>query len=160
LQTGDVILDMNGASIAESNQLRMQVSLMQPDQNVHLKIFRNGQYRDVTVDLGVMPGDKLAKASTQNEGTDTSLQGVSVGDLDAQSARQLGLPASTKGVVVTQVDPASAAASAGLREGDVIQEVNRQPVANSADFASAVRKSNGESLLLVDRQGSKMFLAV
>ncbi len=81
-------------------------------------------------------------------------------DLDAQTARQLGLPASTKGVVVTQVDPASQAAGAGLQEGDVIQQVNRQPVANSDEFARAVKRSNGESLLLVDRQGNKMFLAV
>jgi serine protease Do len=160
LQTGDVILDMNGASIAESNQLRMQVSMMNPNQNVHLKIFRDGQTRDVTVQLGEMPGEKLAKAANQSQATDASLQGVSVADLDARTARQLGLPASTAGVVVTDVDPASQAASAGLKEGDVIQQVNRQPVTSTGDFAQAVKKSNGESLLLVNRQGSKLFLAV
>jgi serine protease Do len=160
LETGDVILDMNGSAIAESNQLRMQVALMNPDQSVRLKIFRNGQDRDVTVQLGEMPGEKLAKADSRGESVDTSLQGVSVDALDAQTARQLGLPAATKGVVVTKVDPASAAANAGLREGDVIQAVNRQPVENSADFDRAVRKSSGESLLLVNRQGNRVFLAV
>jgi serine protease Do len=160
LETGDVILDMNGSVIAESNQLRMQVALMNPDQSVRLKIFRNGQDRDVTVQLGEMPGEKLAKADSRGESVDTSLQGVSVDALDAQTARQLGLPAATKGVVVTKVDPASAAANAGLREGDVIQAVNRQPVENSADFDRAVRKSSGESLLLVNRQGNRVFLAV
>jgi len=160
LQAGDVILGINGASIAESNQLRMQVSMMNPNQSVKLKIFRNGQTREVAVQISEMPGEKVAKAATENANTDASLQGVSVENLDAQTARQLGLPASTKGVVVTEVDPASQAASAGLKEGDVIQEVNRQPVANSDDFAHAVKKSNGESLLLVNRGGDKLFVAV
>ena len=63
-------------------------------------------------------------------------------------------------MVVTNVDPASAAASSGLREGDVIQEVNHSKVANSSDFASALRKSKGDSLLLINRKGSKLYLAV
>jgi len=62
---------------------------------------------------------------------------------------------------VTNVDPASAAASAGLRRGDVIQEVNHNKVANPSEFASALQKGkNGDSLLLVNRQGNKMYLAV
>jgi serine protease Do len=160
LQTGDVILGINGVPIAESNQLRMQVSMMNPNQSVRLKIFRNGQTREVAVQISEMPGEKIAKAAVQNDKTDASLEGVSVESLDAGTARQLGLPAATKGVVVTEVDPSSQAASAGLKEGDVIQEVNRQPVANSDDFSRAVKKSNGESLLLVNRGGDKIFLAV
>jgi len=58
------------------------------------------------------------------------------------------------------VDPASAAASSGLREGDVIQEVNHSKVTNSSDFASALRRSKGDSLLLVNRKGNKLYLAV
>ena len=160
LEAGDVILSINGDSIAESNQLRMQVSMMSPNQSVKLKIFRNGQTRDVAVQISEMPGEKVAKAAADSDSTDASLQGVSVQNLDARTARQLGLPPSAKGVVVTDVDPASPAASAGLKEGDVIQEVNRQPVANSGDFARAVKKSNGGSLLLVNRGGDKVFVAV
>lgn len=160
LQTGDVILGINGTPVAESNQLRMQVSMMNPNQTVNLKIFRNGETRNVSVEVTEMPGEKVAKVSTENDNTNASLQGVSVQNLDAQTARQLGLPASTNGVVVTDVDPASQAASAGLKEGDVIQQVNHQPVANSDEFARAVKKSNGESLLLVNRGGDKLFLAV
>jgi serine protease Do len=160
LKVGDVILDINGAAVSERNQLRMQVSMMNPDQNVRLKVFRNGQNLDMTVRLSEMPGEKLAKAGAESEDRDASLQGVSVEDLDARTARQLGLPASTKGVVVTEVDPASQAASAGLKEGDVIQQVNRQPVESASDFARAVKKSSGASLLLVNRAGNEMFLAV
>jgi serine protease Do len=159
LKVGDVILDINGAAVTERNQLRMQVSMMKPDQNVNLKVFRNGQNLGLTVRLSEMPGEKIAKADTASENRDAALQGVSVENLDAQTARQLGLPATTKGVVVTEVDPASQAASAGLKEGDVIQQVNRQPVETASDFARAVNKT-GASLLLVNRAGNEMFLAV
>jgi serine protease Do len=107
-----------------------------------------------------MPGEKVEKASVDQDHSDSALKGVAVEDLDAQTARQLGLPASTKGVVVTNIDPASQAAASGLKEGDVIQQVNRKPVTNSQDFARALGKSDGESLLLVNRGGSKLFLAV
>ncbi|MDQ2901014.1 MAG: PDZ domain-containing protein, partial [Acidobacteriota bacterium] len=106
------------------------------------------------------PGERAERASNDKPDSGNTLNGVSVEDLDAQSAKQLGLPASTKGVVVTDVDPGSQAASSGLKQGDVIQEVNRQPVANAEDFGRAMHKSSGESLLLVNRGGNKLFLAV
>jgi serine protease Do len=161
LQPGDVITEVNGTPVNEQNQLVMTISMMTPGDTAHLKVVRDGQPRDFTLKVEEMPGEKVQRASAeQGSSSDKSLQGVQVEDLDAQSARQLGLPASTKGVVVTNVDPASPAASAGLQEGDVIQQVNRKPVTNSQEFAQALRGSNGDSLLLVNRQGNKIFLAV
>src|SRR5262249_36623316 len=125
LQSGDVITAMNGTPIAESNQLRMNISLVNPGQTVHLKVFRDGQTRDVTARVEEMPGKKVERASHDNGGNgNEALDGVSVEELDARAAREAGVPANTKGVIVTQVDPGSAAAEAGLKEGDVIQEVN------------------------------------
>ena len=160
LQSGDVITELNGNPIVESNQLRMSVSMMNPGEDAHLKVIRDGQTRTFTVKVEELPGEKVQRASAEPVPSDQSLKGVEVEDLDAQSARQLQLPASTKGVVVTNVDPSSQAAAAGLQEGDVIQEVNRKPVANAQEFAQALRRSNGDSLLLVNRQGNKIFLAV
>jgi serine protease Do len=71
----------------------------------------------------------------------------------------LGLPASTSGVVVTDISPSSPLASAGLRTGDVILEVNHQPVRNVAQLEEAVRKAGPNPLLLVNRKGSTLFLA-
>jgi serine protease Do len=160
LKEGDVITEVNGVPVREYNQLVMTVSMMTPGDDAHLKVVRDGQTRMINVKVEEMAADKVKRASAEQSPSDKSLQGVSVEDLDAQSARQLGLPGSTKGVVVTNVDPASAAASAGLHEGDVIQEVNRKPVTNSQEFAQALRRSNGDSLLLINRQGNKLFLAV
>jgi serine protease Do len=161
IQSGDVILSMNGTQIAESNQLRMNVSMMNPGQTVNLKIFRNGQTSNITAQVGELPGKKVERASKDNnESANQALEGVSVEDLNARLARQAGLPANTKGVVVTEVDPGSPAASAGLKEGDVIQEVNHHAVTSSDELSSALHHSNGESLLLVNRGGNKLYLAV
>jgi serine protease Do len=161
MQSGDVILSMNSTPIAESNQLRMNISLMNPGQTVHLKVFRDGQTREVSAQVGEMPGKKVERASRDNGSAGSeALEGVSVEDLNARTAREAGLPANTRGVVVTEVDPGSAAAEAGLQEGDVIQEVNHHAVASSDDLSSALHRSNGESLLLVNRGGNKLYLAV
>ncbi len=160
LQSGDVILSMNETPVVESNQLRMNVSMMNPGQTVHLKVFRNGKTFEVAAQVGELPGKKVERASNESGESEHALEGVSVENLDAQTARQAGVPANTKGVVVTEVDPASPAASAGLKEGDVIQEVNHHAVTNSDDLASALHKSNGASLMLVNRGGNKLYLAV
>jgi serine protease Do len=160
LREGDVITEINGTPVQESNQLRMTVSMMNPGEDARLKVVRDGRTMPFTVKVEEMPGEKVQRASAEPSSSDKMLQGVEVEDLDARSARQLQLPASTRGVVVTSVDPASPAAAAGLHEGDVIQEVNRKPVTNSQEFSQALRRSNGDSLLLVNRQGQKIFLAV
>jgi serine protease Do len=160
LKSGDVIVEINGKKILESNELRMNVSMMEPGQAARLKVFRDGKTIDVTATVSAMPGKPVEKASNESTGGDKTVLGLSVESLTPDDARQLNLPAATKGVVVTDVDPASQAASAGLQKGDVIQQVNRRPVTNAEEFAAAVRHSGGESLLLVNRQGNKLFLAV
>jgi serine protease Do len=160
MQEGDVITAINGTPVEEFNQLRMTVSMMNPGDTANLKVVRNGQTLNVPVRVSEMPGEKMEKASVNQDHTNQTLEGVEVQDLDAQTARQLGLPGSSKGVVVTNVDPASQAAASGLKEGDVIQQVNRKPVTNAEEFAKALHNGNGESLLLVNRGGNKIFLAV
>ncbi len=160
LQSGDVILSVNSTPILESNQLRMNISMMETNQAVKLKIFRNGQTQDVSAMTGELPGKKVERASRAEGEGNSALEGVSVQNLDPRTAQQSGLSANATGVVVTGVDAASAAASSGLREGDIIQEVNRQRVANSDDFANAISKSHGDSLLQISRGGNKLYLAV
>jgi len=160
LERGDIILDVNGKPVADSNGLRMTISMMAPDSEAKLKVLRNGSEREIAVRLTAMPAEQAAANSEdKSSGSPSSaLSGVSVDDLDAQAAGDLGLSPNTKGVVVTNVDPSSEAAEAGLRRGDVIQEVNRQPVKNTADFERAMRSSKDKALLLVNRKGSTMYL--
>jgi serine protease Do len=158
VQRGDVILEVNGKPMESSRELRNTISMMDPSANVKLKLMRNGSPTDVSVKLGELPNEK-EQAKTEAGSSEQALDGVTVENLDAESARQLGLPAATAGVVVTDINPSSPLASAGLRRGDVIQEVNHQPVKNVAQLEEAVRKAGKNPLLLVNRTGSTLFLA-
>ena len=159
IERGDIILEVNGRPVANSNDLRMTISMMPPDSEVKLKVLRAGGEREVAVKLGELPTTEAA-VRHEGSGTKSSLSGVSVENLDAGTARDLGLPGNSQGVVVTDVSPSSRAAEAGLQRGDVIQEVNRKPVRNAADFERAVSGSKEETLLLVNRRGNTLYLAV
>ncbi len=158
LQRGDIILEVNGKPVADSRQLRMSISMMKPDAAVKLKIMRNGNQSDMTVKLGELPNTEAAAKAEEGASKD-ALEGVTLENLDSESARQLGLPPATKGVVVTDISPSSPEAESGLRRGDVIQEVNRQPVKNVSELNEALRKAGKNPLLLVNRQGNTLFIA-
>jgi serine protease Do len=158
LKRGDIILELNGKAISGSNELRMSISMMQPKTTVKLKVQRDGSEKEMAVTLGELPAPE-ERASKEKNGSEGALEGVEVENLDAQTAKQLGLPAESKGVVVTDISPSSPVAETGLRKGDVIQEVNHQPVQNVAEFDRAMKKAGKDSLLLVNRRGNTLFLA-
>jgi serine protease Do len=86
---------------------------------------------------------------------------VQVENLSPEVAQQLNLPAGTRGVVITNVDPNSTAAESGLTRGDIIQEVNRKPVNNVQQFREAIRSAGNEPLLLlVNQQGSTRYVVI
>ena len=81
--------------------------------------------------------------------------------LTAQTAKQLGIPSDSEGLVVTDVDPSGPAAEAGIARGDVILEVNRQSVNTADAVRSALDKNNGRPvLLLISRRGQTIYLTV
>ena len=159
LEKGDIILDINGKPLNSSAELRMRVSLMAPGTKVSVKVFRGGAEKTLALTLAELPTE-TAKAEQPENRSEDALQGITVENATARTARQLGLPATAAGVVVTSVDPASKAADSGLRRGDVIQEVNHKAVRNTSDFESAMRDAKEATLLLVNRQGNTMYLAV
>ncbi|MGB2629349.1 MAG: DegQ family serine endoprotease [Candidatus Acidiferrum sp.] len=159
IERGDILLELNGKPVTDSNSLRMTISMMAPGSSINLKVMRNGSEHDMTVKLAEMPTETAKLNSHESEGTNTALDGVEVSSLNPQIAQQLNLPPSTTGVVVSGVDPSSKMADSGLREGDVIQEVNHQTVKNMSDFQSAVRKAGDSPLLLVNRGGRTLYIA-
>ncbi len=158
IQRGDVILELNGKTMADSRELRMAISMMNPDATVKLKVLHDGTPSNMNVKLGVLPGDK-EQAKTEEGGSEGILEGVTLENLDSRTARELGLSAATTGVVVTDIDPSSPEASSGLQKGDVIQEVNHQPVKNVSQLEEAIHKAGKNPLLLVNRHGSTLFIA-
>ena len=88
------------------------------------------------------------------------LDGITVDDLNAEVRKQYEIPANVKGVIITEVDPNSVAYEAGLREGNVIQEIDRKPVKN-AEEAVAMSDLKGKSVLLrVWSRGGSNFVVV
>jgi serine protease Do len=161
LERGDVILEMNGQPVSGADDLSVRVSQTAPGTSVNLKVFRNGQMRDLTVTLGESP-EQGSTASTQGGGAgNMALEGVGVQDLTPDLARRLGVSPTTEGVVVTSVDPSSAAAAADLERGDVIMEVDRKPVHNVNQYNQAVSEAGKQPvLLLINRGGNSHFVVV
>ena len=109
-----------------------------------------------------MPGEKSLARTDRNATHDTErLAGVAVTDLDNNTRGQLELPRSVKGALVTDVGEDSAAAKAGLREGDVIIEINRESVADASTAAKLADETKGDQILLrVWSQGANRYIVV
>jgi Do/DeqQ family serine protease len=163
LKRGDVILKLNGKDVTDTNEFRNQIAATSPGSEVTLTISRNGGEQQVRVRLGELTPE--AAANRQQGGGDTDegggRMGLTVESLTPALAAQLGLRRGTVGLVVTDIDPNGPAARAGIQQGDVIQEVNRQPVRTPADVRDALQKSgNRTPVLLVNRGGNTVFIPI
>lgn len=161
LRRGDIVLAINGEAIGETRELSLKVAMLAPGTTARLRVHRDRSETEIPVVLGEQPSERRAFGSGVEPDAAPALEGVTVGDLTPQIRRQLGLPSGTAGVVVREVEPGSPAAEAGLRRGDLIQEVNRRAVASVSDFERAIRRSGREAVvLLVNRGGNTMFVVV
>lgn len=160
IERGDIVLQLNGTPVTSPDDLSLRTSELAPGSVAHLKIYRNGKTQDVNVTLGEFPENGQA-GGQPTPGAGAALKGVQVQNLDASLRQQLGIPAGTSGVAVTNVDPGSAAAAVGIQQGDVIQEVNHKPVHNVSEFEQAVAGlANQPVLLLINRNGTTQFVVV
>ncbi len=160
LKTGDIILQMNGKDVADSNVFRNQVAATPPGTEVTLAILRDKAQQQVRVRLAELTDQQALTQGGQGGGNEGGRLGITVQPLTPEIASRLGVRAGTEGVVVTEVDPMGPAAQAGLQAGDLIQEVNRQPVRSVEQMRSALQKPGGSVLLLIIRGGSRVFLSV
>jgi serine protease Do len=158
LQNGDVIREIDGKKVKDSSQLRLIISETAPGTKVTLKYLRSEndkkpEEHTTTVVLGTLPGETASNEENAPSGGGggsnyDSLDGVEVSDIDSDARQQYGIPSIVHGAVVTSVDENSNAAEAGLETGDVIQEINRQPVRNAEDAVKLSDKAHGKRVLL------------
>ncbi|MBV9298283.1 MAG: DegQ family serine endoprotease [Verrucomicrobia bacterium] len=163
LKSGDLITRFNGQPVQDASQLKLRVAETAPGSKVPVVVNRNGQDETFDVTLGSAPESKIAGANGTNNGGDQkeALAGVGVIDLDQNTRSELNIPGNIQGAVISKVAPDSPAYEAGLRRGDVITELNRQPVKNAQDaVADAQNQTSSKTLVKVWTQGGSRYLTV
>ncbi|HYN86285.1 MAG TPA: DegQ family serine endoprotease [Pyrinomonadaceae bacterium] len=168
LRRGDVVTAFNGQPVSDTNSLRNRVASAQPGSEVTLTVVRDGREQQVRASLGEFTPENARREDEGGGGGEggqptrpTGRLGISVAELTPQMAERLRIPEGTQGVVVMAVDPSGPAAMAGLRERDVIVEVNRQQVRTSEELRAAVERTGTRPvLLLVQRGGTNAFITV
>jgi serine protease Do len=164
IRQGDVITALNGSTVNESNAFRNQIANMAPGTQVTLTLLRDSREQKITATLGEFKPETARneqEESTRPGSTNQGKLGLTVMPLTPEIASELSLRAGTQGVVIETVDPAGPAAAAGLARGDVIQEVNRQPIRSAADLSVAIDKGGVRpALLLINRRGNPAYVTV
>ena len=153
LEPGDVILGIDGKSVASAGDLPAAVALKKPGESARLQVWRKGGTRDIEVKVGSFAEEKVAAAETPN--ADKGRLGVAVRPLSPEEKRQAEVKG---GVIVEQAN--GAAARAGIRPGDIILSVNGQPIDSVEQLRGIIAKSGKKAAILVERGDSRIFVPV
>ena len=164
LKSGDVIRDYNGQAVKDATQLKLQVAQTAPGTKIPISLVRDGETKTFDVTVRNQPGDaRLASANATDkaDGHKEALAGVTVADLNRALRGQLNASELIQGAVITEVSPSSPAYEAGLREGDVITEINHKPIKNSQDAVSSTENpTSDETLVKIWSHGGSRYLTV
>ncbi|MEO7241576.1 MAG: DegQ family serine endoprotease [Variovorax sp.] len=155
LQSGDVILKVDGTPIVSSGDLPAVIGLASPGQKVDLQVWRKGISENITATLGNANDAKTEVASNDSGDSGQGKLGLTLRPLQAEEKQQSGL---SNGLVVE--DASGAAAMAGVQQGDVLLAVNGTPVKSLEQVRSVVAKADKSVALLVQRGDNKIFLPV
>ena len=172
VKRGDVVVAFNGKEVQSVSQLRNLVARTVVGKDAQIRVLREGKEQLIVVKVAERPSDEmLAKKEPvppKDAGEpamklpDNVLASLRVQTLDNSLMSQLNISAKTVGVVITSVESGGQAEAAGLQRGDVIQEVNHEPIKTLAEYQKASEKIKKDELavLLVNRQGNSLFVAI
>ena len=164
LKRGDVITAINKQPVIDNNSLRNLVASMAPGSTAEVTAIRNGREQNFQVALAELPEKRQPESeesSSSGGGTSNEKFGLTLQPLTAETASRYGLDTDDQGLLVTKIDPGSDAADAGIRQGDLVQEVNRQPVRTLAEFNSAIQRSGARpALVLIKRRNAVTYVTL
>ncbi|SHJ39151.1 serine protease Do [Malonomonas rubra DSM 5091] len=149
LEQGDVILKLNGETVNKVAKFRNTIALTRPGTDVKLLILRDGKKKTVKVTIGSLETDEKGQPVSADK---LPKLGMSLQKLTDDLAEQFGYEGA-KGVLVTAVEADSIAARAGIKRGDLIEEVNRKPVSEAHQVKKLIKESEKKTVLLLVRQG-------
>lgn len=163
LRRGDVVERFDGRDVMDSGHLRNLIAASAIGSKHRLDVVRDGKTIQVELTVQEAPRERTRKSQADTAAASTAhpLSGVVFDDVTPPLARQMDL-AVNSGVVVTDIEEGSLAESSGLQPGDVILELNRQPVPNFSAFQRLAdpMKSTDLALLLVNRQGTVLYIPI
>lgn len=158
LRSGDVIVAFDGKAVGDEHELPNLVASTKPGRTIDIKVIREGKEMTIPVTIAEMEGEPSRRAG----GPDlTKGMGLTVQDITPEVARHMEIE-NRMGVLVSSVESGSPADEAGFQEGDIVRQINRQPVSGTAEFQKLVKKIKGgkTTLFLVERGDGRLFLAV
>ena len=160
IKRGDVIIEFDGKEIKEMSELPRMVANMPIGKEVEVRMLRNGREKTLKVTIGELKEEREAAVKPTSREFEEEL-GLTVQPLTSEMARRFGL-SETKGVMVSNVSPGSPSDEAGIRRGDIIQEINRWPIKDMDDYQKALREAKDKKslLLLVRRGDNTIYLAL
>jgi serine protease Do len=160
LKEGDVITELNGRPVTDSNALRNHIAGQRPNTEVSLTVLRDGKPTSVKAHL-VEREATIARAERGGDGGENGPLGMTVAPLTPSVASELELPRNETGLVVTGVEPGGVAAEAGLQPGDVLKKVNGRDVTSVPELKSALSaRRDAPALVQVHREGTTLFVAL
>jgi serine protease Do len=152
---GDVIRKVNGYEVKDTVALVNRIAESDIGANLSIDLVRDGESKTVMAQVIEQPADLAARLNRNQNAPDPSpnsqnavFAGIEVKNLTPQLRSQANVPANVNGVIVTRVDPSSGVAQE-LRPGDVIEQINRQPVANLDEFQSVVSRLDPDRPVMV-----------
>jgi Do/DeqQ family serine protease len=155
IKRGDVILGYQGRTVTDTNSFRNEIASTKPGSPITLQVMRDGKTIDVKATLEENMPAKGAGRGGEGDEHEGAKYGMTVEPITPDIARQLELDRDTRGVVISEVDPSGAAASAGLREGDVIQQINGRPVRTGEEVRSALSAAGERPAVLLIQRGNQ-----
>ena len=163
LKAGDIVAKINGQEMKNAQQLRHTIASIKPNSSAELSIYRDGKVQTLPVVIGQLdPNTAVASAGEESVAEEEAVDnlGVTVQNLNAEMAKEMGLKRMTSGVVITNVEEGSLAADVGLSAGDVVVSVAGQPVKTVAEYRAAVKAHPVEKgvRMQVNREGVSRFV--
>ncbi len=154
LRAYDLITGIDDKPIANNNEIIREVARRNPGTLTRLQVLREGRSHNVTVRLGERPSRQGARpesggSSVRPSSSTVMPLGLTVREIDRATANRLRLPDGVSGVVVSRVDPLSAASDAGIQRDHIVMEINRRPVNSVESYNRLARAAHAGDVLAV-----------
>ncbi len=160
-QSGDIITKVNGKDVIDPRRLQLAVIALAPGSEVQVEYVRDGKAKTVEFELGELPNQTLAGGDAFANEDEGVLNGVGVTDITPQIRRQFRLPAALEGAFITSVEPDSASARVGIREGDIVLSLDRQRVRDADEAVKLSEEIEGPKVLVrIWREGYSRYIVV